>query len=195
VDRWQKEYAEKQLAPKTVARYNQILNRVIPSIGHIRMDKLQPLHLIELYNNLAEEGVRTGYSWLARPALLEQYRIMNPKITLFARSARIGTATLQGILNKAPVKQYIAERMCEAMGMTMTRGFKELPGRTTLGKRTIRHHHGVISSILNTAVVWQVISDNPAKRVKPPKAPRLEAKYLDEVQTAHLLECLQSEAI
>ena len=48
---------------------------------------------------------------------------------------------------------------------------------------------------LTSAPNWQVIINNPAKRVKAPKAPRLEAKFLDEVQTAHLLECLQSEPI
>lgn len=195
VDRWLKEYGEKQLAPKTIARYQEILKRVIPAIGHIRMDKLQPLHLIEFYNNLSEDGIRTEKLWVARPALLEKYKALSPKITSFAKSAMIGSTTLQAILKKAPVKRFIAERMCDALGMTITRGFKEQPGKTTLGKRTVRHHHVVISSILSTAVVWQVILDNPAKRVKPPKAPRLEAKFLDELQTTHLLECLQKEPI
>ena len=41
----------------------------------------------------------------------------------------------------------------------------------------------------------QIIPDNPAKRVKPPKAPRREAKCLDEQQVAQLLDNLKDEPI
>ena len=53
VERWLVEYADQQLAPKTVCRYRQYMRRILPAIGHIRLDKLQPMHLIEFYNNLA----------------------------------------------------------------------------------------------------------------------------------------------
>jgi site-specific recombinase XerC len=58
-----------------------------------------------------------------------------------------------------------------------------------------KHHHALISSILTAAVNWQVILENPAKRVKAPKTPRLETEFLDELQTARLLECLDGEPI
>ena len=64
-----------------------------------------------------------------------------------------------------------------------------------LTNKTIKHHHRLISSILNQAVYWQVIPSNPAERVKPPKVERTEAKYLDEIQTAKLLELLEKEEI
>jgi len=102
---------------------------------------------------------------------------------------------MNSILKGKPVKKYIAERMCGTMGMTVTRGFKENEGKTTLSKRTVQHYHRLVSSILSTAVIWQIIPDNPAKRVKPPKAPRQEAKYLDEQQVARLLELLKDEPI
>jgi len=195
VERWLVEYADQQLAPRTVCRYRQFMRRILPAIGHIRLDKLQPMHLIEFYNNLAEDGIRSHKTWVVRPALLEKYNAQNQKPTLFAKQAKIGTATLQAILAGRPVMRCIAEKMCDALDMTMTRGFKELPGKTTLSKRTVQHYHRVISSILSTAVFWQIIPDNPAKRVRPPKAPRLEAKYLDEQQAAVLLGHLQNEPI
>ncbi len=48
---------------------------------------------------------------------------------------------------------------------------------------------------MSTAVQWQVISSNPCQRVKPPKAERKEAEYLDEVQAFELLRCLENEPI
>jgi integrase len=195
IDRWMTEYAEKQLAPKTYHRYVSFMQRIIPALGHIRMDKLQPIHLIEFYNQLAGDTVRKDKSWVARPALIEKYRERNYKSTVFANEAKIGTATLVSILNRMPVTRAVAEKVCDVMMTSLTRGFKEQEGVAYLGKRTVKHHHALISSILTTAVNWQVILENPAKRVKAPKAPRLEAKFLDELQTARLLECLDGEPI
>ena len=43
---------------------------------------------------------------------------------------------------------------------------------------------------MQQAVYWQVIPENVVKRVMPPKVARTEAKYLDEKQTAKLIELL-----
>jgi len=195
IERWLVEYADKQLAPKTIWRYKQFLERILPAIGHIRLDKLQPMHLIEFYNNLAEDGVRNSDTWVIRPALLEKVKARNPSVAAFSKTAKIGETTLRSILEGKPCKRFIAERICDAMSVTMTRGFKETESRTNLSRRTVQHYHRLVSSILNTAVIWQIIPDNPAKRVKPPKAPRQEAKYLDEQQVAVLLEHLKDEPI
>ena len=40
-----------------------------------------------------------------------------------------------------------------------------------------------------------MIYDSPCRRVKPPKAEKKEARYLDEVQASELLNCLQNEDI
>lgn len=60
---------------------------------------------------------------------------------------------------------------------------------------TIAKIHRIISSILTTAVQWQVIPSNPCQRVKPPHVEYKEAPVLDEVQTAELIKCLQNEPI
>jgi len=59
VDRWLKDYAENNLAPKTLFRYKEILNsRILPSIGHIKIDQLRPTQIIEFENMLREDGIR-----------------------------------------------------------------------------------------------------------------------------------------
>lgn len=64
-----------------------------------------------------------------------------------------------------------------------------------LSKKTIQHHHRLISSILGTAVTWQILFSNPASRVKPPKVERKEAVYLEDYEVSKLLDCLQIEPI
>ena len=49
--------------------------------------------------------------------------------------------------------------------------------------------------ILKTAQRWQYIALNPCDLVTPPKSKKQEAAYLDEVQTAQLLQALEGEPI
>lgn len=57
--KWLKEHAEKNLAPKTVFGYKNLLeSRIYPAIGHLKIEKIKPMHLVEFYNNLGEDGLR-----------------------------------------------------------------------------------------------------------------------------------------
>ena len=57
-EKWFVDYAEKQLRPRTVGSYREMLPRINAALGHMRMDRLQPHHIISFYNNMAEIGVR-----------------------------------------------------------------------------------------------------------------------------------------
>lgn len=61
-EQWFKDYGETHLREKTLFRYRQLSDRTYTAIGHIRIDRLQPHHLLAFYANLAEPGVnqRTG---------------------------------------------------------------------------------------------------------------------------------------
>lgn len=59
VVRWLRDYAEVELAPKTVHRYKELLNtRILPAMGHLKIQQIAPTHLLEFYKNLREEGIR-----------------------------------------------------------------------------------------------------------------------------------------
>lgn len=56
VEKWLKEYAEVELAKKTVFRYRQLLDsRITARFGHMRLDKIKPLELVEFYNSLRKD--------------------------------------------------------------------------------------------------------------------------------------------
>lgn len=56
-DIWLKEYAEKNLAPKTYSRYIGLLERINQAIGHMKLKDIKPLHLNRFYSNLSEKGI------------------------------------------------------------------------------------------------------------------------------------------
>lgn len=78
--RWLRDYAEKNLAPKTVFRYKQILkSRVLPAMGYLKIEKITPVHLMEFYANLQEDGIREdGKSGvLSAATILYHHRVIS----------------------------------------------------------------------------------------------------------------------
>ena len=70
-ERWLEDYAEKHLTLTTLQSYKIMLKRILPAIGHIKLGKLQPHHLIQFYNNLDEEGVRLDGRFTPTKALIK----------------------------------------------------------------------------------------------------------------------------
>lgn len=64
-----------------------------------------------------------------------------------------------------------------------------------LAPKTIKNHYLLVSSILSTAVEWQFIKENPASRVRSPKANQKESSFLDEKETLQLLDLLKIEPL
>ena len=61
--KWLDEYAKDHLRPTTYRNYTDRLTRINAAIGHLRLDRIQPHHLIAFYKNLAEEGIRSDIKY------------------------------------------------------------------------------------------------------------------------------------
>jgi integrase len=80
VNRWLKDYAETNLAPKTLFRYKEILDsRILPSLGHLKLEQLRPTHIIEFENMLREPGIRKDKKegGLSEKTILQHHRIIS----------------------------------------------------------------------------------------------------------------------
>ena len=194
--KWMDEYAKKQIAPKTRERYKSLLVRINQAIGNIRMDKLRPHHLQALYSNLGEEGIKVGSNKAIASVDLSQL-IKSNNITRndLAKLAGLSATTIAAAFQNKKIALESGQAIARALNMNFKKVFKIEQGNSSLSDKTILHHHRLISSILQTAVQWQVIYDNPAKRVKPPKVERKEAKYLEDTEAHVLMDCLADEHI
>ena len=191
-ERWLKEYAEKQLRHKTLAGYRIFLERINAAIGHIKLDRLQPHHLLAFYDNLAEAGVRGDVKYHFPgdfPALLRERALTRPHL---AKLAGVCITTVDVLAQGKNVNRRSAEKLCAALGLEL-RELEAVGAAAGLSSKSIRHYHALISSIMSTAVQWQVVAANPCARVKPPKLEHTEPRYLDETEAAHLLELIESE--
>lgn len=193
-ERWCRDYAC-HLAPKTYVRYQSMLQRILPVIGHIRLDKLQPHHLMEFYTDLGTEANRHGICVLPTTTFRDAFRHTGWTMDFLSQVSSLSLNTVYGACKGKAVSEDTAHKLCDALGLHFDRAFQPSQPKKRLSNKTIQHHHRLISAILNQAVYWQVIAGNPAARVKLPKAERVEAKYLNEKQTLHLLELMEGESI
>ena len=193
-EKWFKDYAEKQLRPTTVARYRLLMPRINAAIGHIRLDKLQPHHLMEFYDNLSEAGVREDaryHSTIDFKSLLKKRNIAKRD---FAKQAGVSVYVLDSVTRGDNISATSANKILAALQLPLEKVFSPAAGKNRLSVSTVLHHHRLISSMLSAAVKWQVIFSNPCGRVALPKNKRQEAAYLDEEQTARLLTALNQES-
>lgn len=193
-EKWLSDYAEPNLRADTVAGYKVWIPVLYQAIGHIKLSKLQPHHLAELYKSLSEEGTRRDMSYTPKfdltPILQEKHMLK----CNFAKQIGVSKTTLLQIIRRKSVSYKTAAVVCKALGLSLDRDFS-VSGKQKLSGNTVLHYHNLIKSILSTAVKWQVIPSSPADRVAAPKKEHIEQECFDEQQTRDFIVALQDAPI
>lgn len=102
VDYWRENYGSnpKFLSRKTYERYNELLNgRIIPALGHLRLDEIQPGHILRFLRELQKPGVRMD----GKPGVLS-----DRQIEMYYR-------LLSAIFNKAVKWKLMPENPCASV--------------------------------------------------------------------------------
>ena len=186
VEKWMVYYAEKQLAPSTLKDYKfRLRHRIIPVLGHIKLSKLQPHHLIEFYNNISEIGMSKAIYYIPTQECISILSGLKPAVT------GISPKTLVRLKQGKQTTREIADKVESCLNR------KELftVKKNNLSGKTVKHHHDLICSILSTAVKWNIIATNPAERLTPPKVKKNKPLYYEEKDLTRLLQLLNGEPI
>jgi len=197
---WMREYAEKELAPSTMVNYRMRINkRILPALGHLKLARIQPGHITAFYNNLTEDNIRLDGFFSPTAAMTE---LLSEKSN---SSLKIATGLGRNVFNRlktgGSVTYETAQKLCAYFG---DRRLEELfihhgkDQNKNLSSKTIKHHHTLLSGIFSLAVEWNLIRDNPVKRVRLPsitKAKSPDVKYYDDEQVTQLLIALEGEPI
>ena len=136
-DYWKKNHAEHHHAVTTREFNDQTFKRIKEALGHIRIGKLAPKHLLAFYKNLSAVGIKK-----------HQKRKDGKK-----------------------------------------------PPPAGLSPVTIRNHHALLSTLLASAVKWNLIHSNPCERVEPPKNTISHKFIYDKATLGLFLTALESEPV
>lgn len=189
IDKWFNNYAEQNLKAKTIKGYQDASVRVKEYLGHIRINKLQPLHIIEFYNYLQNEGMRRDTKYKATHDIISILKERNITQSEFCKQAGVSESTIRSLRSNNNVTAHTAEKINTFLSGSY---FASVNTGTALSSATVRYHHAFLSTVLSWAVKWQVITANPCDRVEPPKVIRKEATIIDDEQSSDLIEKLQN---
>ena len=193
---WIEDYAKKQLRLRTVASYEDMLTVLNEKIGHIKLDQLQPHRIMALYSDLEKNGRREKKTYTPSPDLLFMLQTLGWSISRSQDEFGVSKYVVNSIRAGRSISEDSALKVAATLNLPVDKifiptGNDEVP----LAAKTVMNYHRLLSSILETAVKWQVITANPCDRVQPPKVPRKEARYLNEEQAAIVLQCLRAEPL
>jgi integrase len=78
LEKWLADYAKPKTSGKTYERYAEIVDaHLVPTLGHHRLAKLQPLHIQTLYTNALKSGRRDGKGGLSPRTVLHIHRVLH----------------------------------------------------------------------------------------------------------------------
>lgn len=186
--KWFKEYAEPQLKPHTVSDYRKLVPRISAALGHIKLNKLRPGHIMQFYAQLQKPGIRLDGKYQAKPGFVAMYPKGKRKALVDA--AGVAERTVARIWAGECTSLQTAQKLAQAAGVPFSKAFVNVSKDEKLSGNSARHYHRLLSSVFNTAVRWQLLQENPCARVDPPKVETPEVQYLDESGIAKLLAAL-----
>jgi integrase len=141
-------------------------------------------------SNLKENGIREDVKYKCTIDFKVLLRDMKITITELSKKSGVSDFSITSVIKGNNVNYETSVKICDCLKLDIKNIF--VADNKTLSGETIHHYHTFISSVLSTAVVWQIILSNPCERVKPPKVARKESKYLEENDLERLLEILDS---
>jgi integrase len=75
---WLNNYAKPNTAPRTYEGYEMIVDKhLIPALGHLKLEKLQPLHIQKYYTDALVHGRKDGKGGLSHRTVLHHHRVLH----------------------------------------------------------------------------------------------------------------------
>lgn len=181
---------------RTIERYRELLERINPAIGHIKLPDLRPRHLNDFYKNLAEPGISKqeahAQAKIDLAGLLKEKKITRAKVaSLSGVSATTITAACQG----KRIALTTAEAIAKAIEKDVADLFEIEEGKSQLSNKTILEHHRLIHTILTQAEKEMLVQYNAAAKATPPKAAKTEVNYFQPEDIVRIREALDKEPL
>lgn len=181
---------------RTIESYTDLLRRIDPAIGHIKLTDLRPQHLNAFYENLKEEGIRgTVAKAKAKQdinTILKQKHLTKDGV---AAAAGISSATVLSAAKGNIIQLPKAQAISDAIGCPLEELFSVEKDTRPLANKTVIEYHRFISAVLAQAEKEMIVEYNAAAKATPPKldTPEADSFQLDEVE--QIRDCLEHEPL
>ncbi len=188
---WFNDYVIKQLSPKTAAQYKALLGRINEGLGHLKLGQLQAQHIIKWLDALSKEGIRADAKCCCKLDLKGCLKSRGISKVKLSELAELNINTIDNAVKGNNISFKSAKKISSALNIPLAQLF-DVIDNGSLSDKTQKHYYTVLSSMLQTAVYWQIIPFNPCDRVSPPKVKQKEALALNDEQARELLAKLDT---
>lgn len=195
IDQWLRDYASQQLRPNTLAGYQTELPQIRAALGHLRLDKIQPVHITRFLKNLSENNMRRDCTYQALPAISSAVKQSGKSQRQLAEDCGLSPAVLNRAVHGTHNVSYdTASTVCGVLGLSLGKAYRK-QGKAKLSGNTLLHYYHTLQTIFSTAVEWQIIVENPCSRVKPPRKETPPQAVLSVKDAQRLITCLDGESV
>jgi len=175
---------------KTRVVYDHLLTRINRAFGHIQLEKLNAEQITAFMANLKEDGIRARDTFAVSINLGEHRAAANLSMKKLGELAGLSDLTVCRAEHGERILIETAEKLCAALGLEVSDVFTVEQGKGKLSAGTIAKYFALIRTILNSAKKKRILRENVTDFIDPPKNPRPNIKFLDDVAAAKYLAAL-----
>lgn len=180
----------------TIERYTDLLRRINPVFGHMKLIDIRPDHLNSFYLSLRKEGSRNERG---KAVAIQDLRaiISKKKLTLKAAAEQAGVAVnvLSDACKGKTVAETTANKIAALLGGKPEKYFKITRNMTPLSDKTILEIHRFISTILTQAEKEMLVPYNAAAKASPPRPKKPEVNYFQPETVHAILDAAETEPL
>ncbi len=165
------------LKVRTLERYRELMVRINEALGRLKIVEIQPRHLNQFYQNLAEKNIRATPATAKAREDLQKNNIKKLSFTAISHQTNISASTIGRAFNGQSVTYKTANAIAQVLNKPVSDLFEVHLDDSPLSPKTILEYHRLISVILQQGVDDMILEYNAAARAKPPKAGQPKIHY------------------
>ena len=189
IDKWEKTVIEAgTYAPSTWHTYsNRIHKCILPALGHLKIAKIQPYHILAFLNDLKNGNINQNPQFRPSQKLID---ILNNENKSAYKEIGISYKTFIKLKNGNKIANLDTVKHITDFYPTQKKLFDKII--TPLSNRTIAHYQDLLSTIFSAAVHWQIIEKNPVLSIEKVKVAKKDPVFFDDILVVKFLIALES---
>lgn len=178
----------------TIRSYRDILKRITPAIGSMKLVEIRPQHLNKLYKALQSPDERLqGIKAVAKADIAERLKATGMSRDALSKAAEVSHTTVTLACRGETISGEKATAIAAALGEQVETLFTLTQSRKPLSNKTILEHHRFIHTVLDQAEREMLVPYNAASKAVPPTLNRKTPEYFQPDEITAILDALETE--
>lgn len=188
--------AQEGVKKRTLERYESLLERILPALGHLKLQDIRPAHLNAFYANLSEPGIRkSDGKATAIPLLKDAVAARGLSKAAIAATAGIAPSTVAKALNGETISENRAKLIADVLNQKIEDLFTIELDTRPLSSKTVLEYHRLLSTILGQAEKEMLVAYNAASKAAIPKKTKKEVKIFQPEEVSLIRDALEDVPI